>query len=180
MMEPESRTRTDVRWFWAWDAAKEERWLEAMARDGWRLVSGGIVFRFVRDTPAEVRYRLDWRTGTASSLKDYFDLCRDAGWQRVCSFGSWYYFRATDSSAPELYTDRASLAERYKRLIALLAILAIPQVLSLSTTWPLRDGSTTLAPWLHTIQAALLALLAYAAVRLWLHIRQLKGDPGLR
>jgi hypothetical protein len=59
-------------------------------------------------------------------------------------------------------------------------ILAIPQALSLSRTWPLRDGSPTLAPWLHSLQAALLALLAYAVVRLWLHIRQLKSDPGLR
>lgn len=172
-MKRESETRTEVRWFWAWDAAKEERWLESMAREGWHLVSGGIVFRFVKGAPAEVRYRLDWRTGTNAALKEYFDLCRDAGWQRVCSFGSWYYFRATDPSAPELYTDRESLAGRDKRLIALLAILAIPQALSLSTARPLWDGLPSHAPWLH---AAVLALLLYAIVRLALHIRRLRQD----
>lgn len=177
-MEPESKTK--VRWFWAWEAEKEERWLEAMAREGWHLASGGIVFRFMKGAAAEVRYRLDWRTGTNSSLKEYFDLCRDAGWQRVCAFGSWYYFRTADASAPELYTDRASLAERYKRLIALLVILAIPQIMSLKTTWPLRDGAPVLAPWLHAVQAALVALLVYAAVRLWLLIRQLKSEAGPR
>lgn len=176
-MKRESETRTELRWFWAWDAAKEERWLESMARQGWHLVSGGILFRFVKGMPAEVRYRLDWRTGTSSTLKEYFDLCRDAGWQRVCSFGSWYYFRTADPSAPELYTDRESLAGRDKRLIALLAILAIPQAASLSAMLS-HGGGAPLSTWLYAVQAALLAVLAYAAVRLVLHIRHLKSDPG--
>lgn len=177
-MEPNSASKTAWRWFWAWEDGKEERWLEEMARQGWRLVSGGIVYRFVRDTPAEVRYRLDWRPGTNAALKEYFDLCRDSGWQHVCSFGSWYYFRASDPAAPELYTDRASLAGRYKRLIGFLALISLPNLMGLVNTLTGGGPPARLRVALIASQAALTLLVAYAIIRLALHIRQLKSGPA--
>ena len=81
---PETCTR--LRLFWAWDAPKEEKWLEKMARDGWLLTRGGIRFHFVRATPAECRYRLDYRTESGPALSEYLNLCHDAGWQHVCRF----------------------------------------------------------------------------------------------
>lgn len=165
-------TKTEVRWFWAWDGAKEERWLEAMAREGWHLVSGAIIYTFVKGAPAEVRYRLDWRTGTTASLREYFDLCRDAGWERVCGFGSWHYFRTADTAAPELYTDRESLVERYRRLLALIVVVTIPNAMSLLTNWG-RDGEFLTA--LRVTQAVLVAVLLYGIVRMSLFIRGLKA-----
>jgi hypothetical protein len=84
------------------------------------------LFRFVRGTQAEARYRLDWRSGISGSLKEYFDRCRDAGWARVRSFGSWQYVRTADATAPELSADRDSLVERYRRLLVLLVVLMTP------------------------------------------------------
>ncbi len=174
-----AETRTKMRWFWAWDAGKEERWLEQMAREGWHLAGGGIIFTFIKGTPAEMRYRLDWRTGRGEDLKEYFCLCRDAGWERVCGFGSWHYFRTADASAPELYTDRESLVERYRRLLALIVVLAIPNVMSLGATFSYNAGSLEgLATVFRAVHVALVALLLYGAVRMFLFIRQLKAAGG--
>lgn len=178
-MERGTETKTAVRWFWAWNARKEENWLEQMAREGWYLANGGIIFTFVKGRPAEVRYRLDWRTGTAASLKDYFDLCRDAGWERVCSFGSWHYFRTADATAPELYTDRDSLVERYWRLLALIVVVTIPNLMSLLLNLGRSTGRFEhLYSFARVTQFVLVTFLLYGIVKLLLFIRQLKAAGG--
>lgn len=178
-MERGVETRTEVRWFWAWDAGKEEGWLERMAGEGWHLASGGIRFKFVKGAPAVVRYRLDWRTGAMGGLKDYFDLCRDAGWERVCSFGSWHYFRTADATAPELYTDRDSLVERYWRLLALIVVVTIPNLMSLLLNLGRSGGRfEQLYTFARVTQFALVTFLLYGIVKLLLFIRQLKAAGG--
>lgn len=51
------------RLFFAWNDAKEERWLQEMAQTGWHLVCGPIVYCFEQWVPAQMRYRLDSRRG---------------------------------------------------------------------------------------------------------------------
>lgn len=179
-MQGESATCSRVKWFWAWDAPKEEKWLERMAREGWFLVSGGIVFRFVRGTPSECRYRLDYRSETGQALSEYIDLCRDAGWEHVDRFANWHYFRCADPTAPELHTDPESLAASYKRLLVLLIILL---VLNLALSMNAHFGSRgDLAGFHRTIQwvhLGLAALLVYGVYRIGAFVRELR-DSGQR
>jgi hypothetical protein len=171
-----AETKKAVRWFWAWDAEKEERWLEEMARTGWHLVSGGILFRFAKGRPEEVRYRLDWRPARSPELQEYFDLCRDAGWERVCGFNNWHYFRTADAAAPELYTDRTSLVERYRKLTGLIAILGLPNLIFTLLGPDQRTetgGQFRMGLW--AVQLALSGLIGSAVFRMWKLIRQLKN-----
>lgn len=178
-MQAEPATCTRVKFFWAWDAPKEEKWLEQMARDGWLLVRGGVVFRFARGTASECRYRLDYRTETGSALHEYLNLCRDAGWEHVDRFANWHYFRCLDPAAPELHTDPESLAASYKRLLALLVgvlILNVVLFLPHATTGSARFGAFYQATeW---IRFGLMGLLAYGIYRIAAFIRRLHAGGG--
>lgn len=171
---------TRVRWFWAWDAPKEERWLEQMARDGWHLVSGGIRFQFRRGAPSECRYRLDYRTERKADLEEYLDLCRQSGWEMVSRFGAWYYFRNFDPDAPELHSDPSSLADRYRRLLALLIILLSMNVVLFVTRpahSPRLDFFYQVAEFL---RFGAMALLAFGVIRIGLYIRDLQRESASR
>lgn len=167
-------TTTRLRFFAVWQADKEIRWLEQMAREGWHLVRGGILFKFRKGAPAMVRYQLDYRTETGAQLQEYLDLCRDAGWEYVYRFASWHYFRTTDASAPDLHTDPASLADRYKRILALLALLLLvnmPFILTPRRSEP-SHWITALTAF-NVIRGILVITLGYGIIRIALRIREL-------
>ncbi|HNY40570.1 MAG TPA: DUF2812 domain-containing protein [Bryobacteraceae bacterium] len=170
-------TRTKWKWFWAWDAPKEEKWLEQMAREGWRLARGGVAFKFVKAEPGECRYRLDYRTELGADLREYIALCRDAGWEHVCRFSGWHYFRTSNPDAPELHTDPSSLAERYKKLLALLIIVLALNVSVFNTErWPEGDRWGDFLRVANVIRGALVVLLCYAVYRIAHYIKRLKSD----
>lgn len=173
-------TRTALRWFWAWNASEEERWLEDMARQGWHLERGGILFRFRRGEPATVRYRLDCLSERGGELSEYLTLCRDAGWSYVTRFGPWYYFRTSDASAPELHTDPSTLASRYRRLLLVLIILLVSNLVIFATQTHPRGSFQNFYEWIQLIRFGLVALLAYGAVRIALFIRKLESQSSQR
>ena len=179
---PGPSSRTHFRFFFAWEADKEELWLERMARDGWRLTHGGIFFRFVQSPPCADRYRLDYRTESGEKLRDYVDLCKDAGWEHVSRFAGWHYFRTSDPAAPELHSDPASLAERYKHLLALLLVIFGINVLFMLTDLnrPPRGRFGDFYAFFEWVRAALVALLAYAIYRIAAFIRELRRRGGIR
>lgn len=172
-------TITRFRLFTAWNAAAEEKWLEQMAGQGWHLVRGGILFKFRRGEPAQVRYRLDYRTETRAKLREYLDLCRDAGWEHVYQFGNWHYFKTSDPSAPELHTDPASLADRYKRILVLLVFLLLVNIPFL-TTPRASEPPDWVTAWsvFNVIRAGLILLLGYGILRIGFMIRELKAKSS--
>ncbi len=174
-MNQSGKTRSVFRFFFAWQDDQEEKWLEKMARQGWHLVRGGIVFRFVEGKPGEFRYRLDYRPGSNRSLEEYFTLFADSGWEHVCSFGGWHCFRTGDASAPEVFTDVDSKVEKYRRLLMLLLVFLMASLVILSRS-P-RSSSSVLYEfyaWAKVVQSCVVVLLGYAAVRVYLHIRRLR------
>lgn len=42
-----------------------------------------------------------------------------------CAFGGWQYFRTASPDAPEIHPDAASRAGKYRRLLAIAALLAV-------------------------------------------------------
>ncbi|MBE0659236.1 MAG: DUF2812 domain-containing protein [Bryobacteraceae bacterium] len=173
----DAATITRLRFFTAWNAEAEERWLEQMARQGWHLTRGGILFKFRQGAPSMVRYRLDYRSETGTKLREYLDLCRDAGYEHVYQFASWHYFRTSDPAAPELHTDPASLADSYKRILALLAFILLvnlPFILSPPRHSRLADWSLV---WffINSIRLFLVVVLGYGIIRMAIRIRELRA-----
>ena len=59
-MRPSTKTKTLWRFFLSHQDARQEAWLESLARQGWHLTSPGwLPFRFERGESRPDRYRLD-------------------------------------------------------------------------------------------------------------------------
>jgi len=132
--------------FFAWQDENEERWLRAKARDeGLHLVSytPPFVYRFRHGERADYAYRLDFQTTRRQDRADYVQLFADAGWEHVGQMGSWQYFRkpVLAGEAPEIFTDPASKAQKYRRLLALHTVFLVPWITVLnSRMWERHPG----------------------------------------
>lgn len=117
------------KWFWAWDADKEERWLNEMAAKG--LAMTGAVhcrYEFQDCEPGEYQYRLDflehWPTHPES--EKYISFVEDTGAEQIASYLRWVYFRKkTADGSFELFSDNVSRIRCLNRLLLLLGVFGI-------------------------------------------------------
>ena len=179
MTNQSSETKRVLRFFWAWQDDDEGRWLAQMARQGWHLVKGGIWFTFRRGEPREVLYRMDFRTKEEPDRGEYLRVFRDAGWEHVCNFGPWRYFRAdAAAAASDIYSDTHSLIGKYKRLIRVLAVFGVVNLIGLANNlpWFFPDHFNTSLMGIIGIVFPILGILlvAYVISRLWMRIAQIK------
>ena len=122
--EMQTATVRRCKWFWAWQDEKEEEWLRSMAQQGYHLVSSlPAIYTFERGEPRDDVYRLDF-IAPDTDQEEYLQLFADAGWEHVGVMSNWQYFRkpVVEGETDEIYTDPASKAEKYRRLIGLLVI----------------------------------------------------------
>jgi len=166
------------KWFWAWDDEKEETWLSNMAREGWHLKKLGFPgnYTFESGKPREDHYRMDFITNR-KNFQIYLQLFNDAGWEHLGELGGWQYFRtsAGENNIPEIYTDKDSKAKKYQRLIAYL-IIFFP-MLFIFTTRPVDTTNDLASIYMvgKLLMGILLAIYAYAMVRILGRIQQLKN-----
>lgn len=161
-------SRRVFRLFFLWQDEQEEQWLEKQAREGWRLTKAGVIYRFERDEPREVRYRLDYRSTAPGGWQEYLELFRDAGWEHVDRFGGWQYFRAVSRDAPEVFTDAASKAQKYRSVLAVLMLALLVNLFLFS------HGVGTYS-WIKPLQGALLVTLGYGTIRILGRLRRLRS-----
>jgi hypothetical protein len=158
----------------AWQDEKEERWLRRMAREGWRLRDVNfMIYTFDRAEPADFVYRMDYQVLAKKDRAEYEGLFRAAGWELVCDFANWKYFRtpAEAGSNPDIFSDAESRLQKYRRLaLALIAVLLV------QNAWLIRilrgDGGPPLV--VSILWTVLMAFWVYAIVRLLLRIQKLK------
>lgn len=100
------------------DKDKEGKWLNEMAGQGWMLVNYKAGFySFVPCTPGEWVYDIDLNDQVLSLSKEYQDFLADAHIEIVCRWGVWFIAkRKSKYGSLELYTDKASKIEQYKRI----------------------------------------------------------------
>lgn len=114
-----------------WDKDKEEVWLNEMARQGWAMTNFTLGrYTFVRITPGEYIYKIDLleNLATTKSSMDYIGFVEDTGAEYVCGWGRWAYFRKAVSEGPfELYTDLDSQIALYKRIRAMMGVVAMAE-----------------------------------------------------
>lgn len=162
-----------VKWrlFFVWQDDQEERWLEEMARQGWHLVKGGIRFVFEKGEPAEVRYRMDYRRQFPGGKGEYISLYKDSGWEYLCEFKSWHYFRSpAAANAPEIYTDPESRIEMYRQLQRVLVVVLICNVVIIGNI-SARGRSGIVQGLVFTV----ICLLAYGVWRLGARMKKLRA-----
>jgi hypothetical protein len=173
----ENQTVKITKWFWAWNDDKEEAWLGRMARTGMHLQSIGLPgkYTFLTGEPREDIYRLDYII-KGQDHEHYLQLFRDAGWEYLGEMGGWQYFRTRkeNNQVPEIYTDNASKTKKYTRLLTHLTIF-LPIYVVLATRPVSTDGNfSNLYSIVRLIMSLILVLYAYAMVRLFMRINQLR------
>ena len=173
-----NQTMRKFKWFWAWQDEKEEAWLTEMAQAGWHLhaLAGPTLYDFTAGEPRRDVYRMDYITDR-KDYQNYLQLFRDAGWEHLGEMGGWQYFRKTakEGEQPEIYTDNASKATKYQRLLTIL-IVFLPIFMALITR-PLPTDSRfyDLYGVGKLIGAILMLLYVVGMVKMLQRVLQLKG-----
>lgn len=111
------------------DFAKEEKWLNEMARNGYELVGVSVVYTFQRCDPRDILIRVDNRMfRSKGDFNDYCAMFEDSGWQHIAgtkNSGTQYFRRIAENSDEDIFSDRYSKAERYRRLSRMWIYLAL-------------------------------------------------------
>lgn len=185
-MNPETMTKN--RWFWPWQDEKEEAWLGEMSREGWHLQSVRLLcsYTFRKGQPTLYVYRLDYYRGQASSLTEYMQIFLDAGWEYLGELSNWRYWRKQDTGGEpaEIFTDRQSKIEKYRRLLGVLAFFLVFLVfmgLNLLQNWlPVTDGTPAWIVGIYSVgviaYALIIPLYIVAVVKTVVRIHQLKNS----
>lgn len=126
---------------------KEERWLAAMAGEGFELVKKNCcgLYRFRSTLPEDAVIRIDYRFFKGKNdLADYKLLFEDSGWKHLagsrCS-GTQYFRKKSGNADDEIFSDTASKAGRYQRLAAFSFSLAAALLPVMTVVLTLRQAS---------------------------------------
>ncbi len=104
MSEKKVAERNTVRrWFWVWDFEKEERWLNAMALQGWTLDRVGFCkYEFIRTEAEAYTVRLEMREKDAC----YTAFMKETGAEYIGRVAKWTYYRKkAELGAFDIFSD---------------------------------------------------------------------------
>ena len=135
--------KTIFRFYTIADYDEEAVFLNARHREGWKLV--GVTFlgfyHFEACEPEDVSYQLDFPDEPPADNAYYLQMFQDYGWEYICEFNGWSYFRKPRSQGeelPSIFSDsrsRLELIDRVfqRRMVPLLVIfflLLLPQLIT--------------------------------------------------
>ena len=131
---------------------KEEQYLSAMHREGWRLTHISLpgFYHFEKCEPEQMAYRLDYNPEGIRNKAEYIQMFSDCGWEYLFDFVGYSYFRKAGNELQEneeIFCDDASRLDMMKRvfrgrvvpLIIIFFCVIIPQLLA--TTFGYGGGS---------------------------------------
>lgn len=174
-----SGTVRKFKFFFAHQDEEQEAWLRAMAQQGLHLadVNPLCVWTFRIGEKADIVYRVDF--SQANEDASYRQLMQDAGWTLAATTVGWQYWatRAVGGKAPELFTDNASKARKFRQLLAMLIGSATPLFVMTIVSDKQRLMEQLSTPSLVTlglIVSAYLLVMPYSVVRLLARVRELK------
>jgi hypothetical protein len=178
------KTVTKFKFFLAHEDEAQEDWLRSMAQQGLHLVDVNPLcfWTFRRGEPSDIVYRVNYSSDTKES--DFHQLMRDAGWTLAATTVGWQYWSipAVDGKAPQIFTDDASRARKFKQLLGVLVASGMPMLLWLIVTDKRHVIEQLSAPFLVAFGALILVYLLvvpYSIVRLLLKIYHARSPlPG--
>jgi hypothetical protein len=169
---------TKFKWFWAWQDEKEEEWLAEMAAEGLHLQGFAFptLYRFQKEQPAKIVYRLDYPGGKKKERDSYLQLFADAGWEHVGDMGGWVYFRRPiQPGAPtEIFSDVESKVQKYARVMLFLVILMPIWIAGRPSFDP--ESMTVFKNIVLALYTAFMLLWAFAFFKLGQRIKNLKDS----
>ena len=113
--------KTIHKWYWAWAFDAEERWLNAMALEGWALEGVGFcTFRFARCEPGEYVIRLEMHERDDA----YIAFMKSTGAEYVGRVFQWVYFRKKAACGEfDIFSDMDSRISHLARIANTLRIV---------------------------------------------------------
>ncbi len=103
-----------------WNYAKEEVWLNQMAKKGWALVHYcWLKYTFEPCEKGEYVYYIDLleKHHNAPASRDFIEMVEETGIKHVASYMRWVYFQKKADGKPfELYTDLDSKVKQLRRI----------------------------------------------------------------
>ncbi len=158
-----------------WDTGTIEAWLEEKAAQGWILEKWGGFARFERMDPRTCRVRLD----PQGQQEEAEALYAEMGWRPACPLGSYQVYYCFDPAAPDLYTDPATQAWAWSKLLKrtarrsalAVALWAVWTALQLDDLW----SGQLVERLLMGMWAIWLFVLWFVGRELWQLARQLLG-----
>ncbi|MBR5421828.1 MAG: DUF2812 domain-containing protein [Lachnospiraceae bacterium] len=122
---------------------QEEDYLSEMNEKGWRFTHATFpgLYHFEKCEPGQVTYRLDYNQEGIRNKDEYVRMFSDCGWEYVCDFMGYSYFRKPGTAGEEreeIFCDDASRLDMMRRvfrgkiypLIILFAAVILPQLLA--------------------------------------------------
>jgi hypothetical protein len=133
------QTKKVFKIFLPWQEEKECAWLAEQSAKGWHVYDAPWRYHFAKGKPRDLVYCLDFRSERPGLLGEYFQLCKDAGWEHAFDKGYGRYFRAQRNTnfAPAFFSDTASQIAKYKRVALPSALLVF---LTINFLWTLDIG----------------------------------------
>ena len=125
------------------DTAAMARHLEKRAEQGWLLErADNWWLRYRRAEPTGVRYAVAFfpeatifDAAPVEGQETYYDYCRAAGWEYVCSYGSIQYFRNSRPDPVPIETDEALKLKTLRRVMLRTVVLMNMVWLLLAVSW---------------------------------------------
>ncbi len=170
--------KTVKKWFWAWNDDKEEKFLENMAAEGYKLINVQLGRYFFEKTEkSKFRYQLDFKSITGIKEDEYLQIYEDAGWEYVDRLGSWYYFRKEyDGESPDtsIFSDNKSRLDKYRRIIFILLLTGFPVYYQALILFPSLEATEFNFPgFYYFFRIIIIILIIIHAIALLLLIRKI-------
>ena len=134
-------SKTVFKYFTIPQYQQEENFLIAMNEKGWRFtnVTYPGFYHFRKCAPGQASYRLDYNQEGLRNKAEYIQMFSDCGWEYICDFVGYSYFRKegkVGEEREEIFCDDASRLDMMKRvfkgkiipLIFLFVMVIIPQL----------------------------------------------------
>ncbi len=135
-------TKKQIRYFSIFEYEKEQDYLRAMHKDGWKFVkvSGLGTYHFERCEPQDVVYQLDYNQEGLAHKEEYVQMFRDCGWEYLQDYAGYSYFRKPISETgekEEIFCDEESRLQMMTRvfkgrmlpLLILFCCVLLPQMI---------------------------------------------------
>lgn len=176
--------KTIVKAIFAWEDEKEEKWLEQLAADGWKLISvAPYVYKFQRSEPEKVFFRLDYKNTLDKDYQEYLTLFKDSGWELFATYANWQYFKIKpeNNEVPEIYNSGKAKAQKYRRLLLGIVafmpiyIVLLNPVFRYSESESIRSGFGFIDV-IRIITTLFVLFMAYAFLRILAKIKKLESE----
>lgn len=167
--------KTVRKFFFVWDEDKEANWLREMSNNGWHLTKASFFkYTFKSGVPKDYVYQFDFSMDAHKNKEEYFEIFKSGGFEFISNLGGWYYFRKeyNENEVNEIYTDKKSLKEKYKKLMFFLMLTGIPLFYNFFIIFR-HYGKTNFYFYFSILNDLILVLWLYAFIRVIIYVRKI-------